>query len=413
MRILFLGVNYSPEVTGIGHFTAGVAEHFADLGHQVTAVTKYPHYPQWRVAPEHLRLGTTREQLHDVDVVRLKTYIPSKKAAVGRIRYDTSFAVRAWWYSKELPFQDLLIAVSPPVQLALVGRWLARQWGSTTTILRIHDLPTDLAEAVGLMRPGVPLWMAQRFEQRMYRKSTSMVVVSEGIRQRLLHYGVPDDRISVIPVWTTIDPSASNSPKAALDYLGLPPGSRVVLHAGNLGEKQGVAALVEAFLARNDLGDTYLILVGDGTERSTIQALLASNSTNRVRLIPLLPQDLYASMLAAAEILLLKQRPAVTDSVAPGKLLAYMAAGKAVVAAIARTSESARQIQTAGCGYIVDPTNMSELLDLLVALRQNGTELAAMGARGRVAVDQFRREVVLGAWDELLVELIARRKSKR
>ena len=50
MRVLIVGINYSPELTGIGPYTAGLAEHLAARGDEVTVITGLPHYPDWRIA---------------------------------------------------------------------------------------------------------------------------------------------------------------------------------------------------------------------------------------------------------------------------------------------------------------------------------------------------------------------------
>jgi hypothetical protein len=66
MRILVAGVNYAPEVTGIGPYTTGLAEHLALQGHEVTVATTFPFAPHWRwfQTPHRWR---TRERLNGVD----------------------------------------------------------------------------------------------------------------------------------------------------------------------------------------------------------------------------------------------------------------------------------------------------------------------------------------------------------
>ena len=49
MRILIHGINFSPELTGIGKYSGEMAEWLAAQGHEVRVVTAPPYYPQWRV----------------------------------------------------------------------------------------------------------------------------------------------------------------------------------------------------------------------------------------------------------------------------------------------------------------------------------------------------------------------------
>ena len=57
-RVLVVGINYSPEPTGIAPYTTGMAEYLAEQGANVTVLTGVPHYPEWRI-PDSYR-GQTR-----------------------------------------------------------------------------------------------------------------------------------------------------------------------------------------------------------------------------------------------------------------------------------------------------------------------------------------------------------------
>ena len=50
MRILIHGINFSPELTGIGKYTGEMAEWLATQGHEIRVVTAPPYYPQWQLA---------------------------------------------------------------------------------------------------------------------------------------------------------------------------------------------------------------------------------------------------------------------------------------------------------------------------------------------------------------------------
>ena len=50
MKILLYGINFSPELTGIGKYTGELANWLAERGHQVRVVTAPPYYPAWKIA---------------------------------------------------------------------------------------------------------------------------------------------------------------------------------------------------------------------------------------------------------------------------------------------------------------------------------------------------------------------------
>ncbi|STD27602.1 glycosyl transferase family protein [Enterobacter asburiae] len=46
MKILVYGINYSPELTGIGKYTGEMVEWMASQGHDVRVITAPPYYPE-------------------------------------------------------------------------------------------------------------------------------------------------------------------------------------------------------------------------------------------------------------------------------------------------------------------------------------------------------------------------------
>lgn len=81
------------------------------------------------------------------------------------------------------------------------------------------------------------------------------------------------------------------------------------------------------------------VLVGDGEERLALENEITHRGLRNIRMLPFQPAEGLARMYATADVLLLNQAAAVEDAVIPSKLLTYMAAGRAIVAAV---SEGAR-----------------------------------------------------------------------
>lgn len=61
MKILVYGINYSPELTGIGKYTGEMVEWLAAQGHEVRVITAPPYYPQWQVGENYSAWRYKRE----------------------------------------------------------------------------------------------------------------------------------------------------------------------------------------------------------------------------------------------------------------------------------------------------------------------------------------------------------------
>ncbi len=98
MRILVYSLNYAPELTGIGKYTAEMVEWLADQGHTVRVVTALPYYPQWRVHDDYGRRRYMRDELGGLRVWRTPLYVPAAPNGVRRVLHLASFAVLSFRY---------------------------------------------------------------------------------------------------------------------------------------------------------------------------------------------------------------------------------------------------------------------------------------------------------------------------
>src|SRR3954464_4222846 len=71
VRVLVVGLNYTPEATGIAPYTTGLSEGLARLGHEVQVLTAMPHYPEWRVH-EGYDSWVRQERIEGVTVHRVR-----------------------------------------------------------------------------------------------------------------------------------------------------------------------------------------------------------------------------------------------------------------------------------------------------------------------------------------------------
>ena len=62
MKILIYGINFSPELTGIGKYTGEMTDWMHNNGVDVRVITAPPYYPEWKVG----RILNRNCLIHDV-----------------------------------------------------------------------------------------------------------------------------------------------------------------------------------------------------------------------------------------------------------------------------------------------------------------------------------------------------------
>jgi colanic acid biosynthesis glycosyl transferase WcaI len=401
MRILLMGINYFPEVTGIGPYNTELAEQLAAEGHDVTVLTAFPWYPHWKIDPAYRRKRPYLvERIHGVRVVRSPVILPAaRQTAFRRIVFDSSFALTALSSSLGVGRLDVVICVSPPLQLGVTA-WMIARTRRAKLIVHLQDIVPDAALSTGMMRAGKAVAVSQRLERFVYARADRITVISEGFRENLLAKNVPAGKLAVLPNWVDVSRFDAASTPRVRTALGAPDGETLVLHTGNMGAKQGLETVIDAaaMLAGEDI---VVTLIGDGQSRAELQARATSLGVGRLKFLPL--QDDLPATLAAADVLVLSQRAQVTDSAAPSKLLAYMASGKPVVATVNATSEAGLLIEHANCGIVVPPEKPGDLAAALRELHRHPERHAGLGAAGRRHVaENFDRKVILKRWSGLL-----------
>jgi colanic acid biosynthesis glycosyl transferase WcaI len=409
MKILVLGINYSPEKTSVAPFTTGLCEHLVQQGHRVTVVTACPYYPGWRVFDEYRGARFRRETINGVAVQRVWHFVPWRPSGLWqRLAHDLSFTITAFVAGLLAGKCDVIYCSCPPPTLGLAAFALSKI-RRAPFVIKLTDLATDTALATGIMHDGVAIRIAQQIESFVYRKAKSIACLCQGFIEHLAQRGVDLDKVRLIPDWGDTEKirPLRDSTRFRIEH-NIPAQGFLVMHTGNMGKKQClINALKAAELTRDEQRICWL-LVGDGEERELLQREVTARALHQVRLLPLQPVEMLPHMFAEADLLLLNQLSAIEDAVIPSKLLTYMAAGRPIVAAVSERSESAQHVLRACCGLVIQPESPEALAEAVLRLAREPEHRQQFGANGRAYAEaHFRKSAVLKQYDLLFDEIAA------
>jgi colanic acid biosynthesis glycosyl transferase WcaI len=409
LKILIHGINFAPELVGIGKYTGEMAGWLAARGHAVRVVTAPPYYPDWAVGacyrPDRYRRETWRwADGAAAEVWRCPLWVPNQPGGAKRLAHLASFATsgapvmlaQARWRP------DLVLCVEPtlfsaPATLLTAKLAGARAW------LHIQDLEVDAAFDLGLLPGGALRRFALGCEAALLRRFDRVSTISEAMRERVVAKGIAPERAALLPNWADVDsvrPLPDPSPLRA--ELGIATETTVALYSGNLGEKQGLELLIEAARALRDDPSVVFVIGGAGSARERLMAMAAD--LPNIRWIPLQPAERLCDLLNLADLHLLPQRADAADLVMPSKLTGMLASGRPVIATAAPETQVGRVV--GDCGLLVPPGDGAALTQAIVALAADSDQRRTLGVAARAyAETHLAREAIMTRFETTALAL--------
>ena len=377
MKLTIIGLNYTPEPTGIAVYTAGLAEGLASRGSDILAIVGYPHYPQWKVYSGFTGRSCTAVE-KAVTVHRVHQFVPAKPRLANRMMMELDFGLKALVARWHRP--DAVLFVSPALFSVAIGIVRAK-----ITRIPVSIWVQDIY-SLGVSESGTGGQLAGkvlRFVERAVLRSADLVIV---IHERFRRYlvedlGIAADRIEVVRNWTHVDTVPHSIRSDVRAAHGWADEEIIVLHAGNMGAKQGLENVVKASLVASDtLSKARFILLGDGNQRAMLEAM---GGNDRLEILDPVAENEFMATLLAADILLVNERPGLTEMSVPSKLTSYFSSGLPVIAATDATSVTAQELELSGGGLRVDSDSPEALVAAAEYLAADPEFSRACGAAGQ------------------------------
>lgn len=406
MRILIYGINYAPELTGIGKYTGEMAEWLASQGHQVRVVTAPPYYPAWQVEQGYSAWSYRYERLFDVEVWRCPLWVPHKPSSLKRILHLASFAVSSLpvtlWQG--LFGQPDIIFVVEPSFFCLPGALLAAKLGRAKTWLHIQDFELDAAFELGLLSFSKSFRKVIGVIERWFMSQTNCVsTISENMLERLASKRVNPAQSLLFPNWVDVEaifPMSEPSPLRS--ELGISAEAIVLLYSGSMGKKQGLEILICA--AQQLLAYPNILFAVCGVGGTKKHLLELAKGLPNICFLDLQPIEKLNSLLNFANIHLLIQSAEVADLVMPSKLLGMFASGRPVIATANPETQVAKFVDS--CGLVVPPGDVKALVDGILYLASQPEKCAMLGrAAQKFAVNHWHQEKILSRIEQVFWQL--------
>jgi colanic acid biosynthesis glycosyl transferase WcaI len=364
MKILIYGINYSPELTGVGKYTGEMSEWMAKEGHELKIITAPPYYPEWKISSKY-KNKYSRSFEKNIEIIRCPIYVPKKRSPVLRILHLISFSLSSFFYVlKNIWWKpDIVIQVIPTIFCSTQTLLLCKLSGAKS-IIHIQDYEIDAMYGLSMMKNKYLKRIIYIIEQKILKSFDLVSTISEEMIEKAIQKGVSVKKVIFFPNWVEINSflKATQS-KKFIKGLGIDPNKKIVLYAGNIGEKQGLEIILNVAKKLLDQNNIHFLIIGDGTAKIKLQNLAKKMNLTNINFEPLQPYEDLPKILKSVDCHLVIQKIGISDAVLPSKLTGILASGiNSVITAKEDTSLGKFCEDHPGISVLVHPESETELV---------------------------------------------------
>lgn len=396
-RLLVIGINCLPELTGIGKYTGEMVLWMADNGHAVTVITGFPYYPEWKIQKPYSGRFYRKEILFNgsLAMYRCPMYVPQRPTGLRRLIQELTFFTSASFVIARLLFKrkhQLIFSVSPPFHLGFLA-FFYRFFKGGKIIYHIQDLQIEAAKNLRMLKPSWLFPVMFGLEKFILDHANFVSTISSGMMTHVQRKTAKE--ILLFPNWAD---TVGLYPVINRSYLksawGFKPEDHIVLYSGSIGEKQGLDVLIRIAEHSKKENTIQFVICGTGPYKQKLSEEASKKGLQNIHFLPLQQNNMFNDFLNMADVHLVLQRKDASDLVMPSKLNAILSVGGLVLVTADAGTSLYNIIKDHDIGIIVQAEDEEALQEQIYLCCRNDYSVYRQNAR-RYAEQYLNKESIL------------------
>lgn len=306
--------------------------------------------------------------------VVLDSYTCPESRVLGRVRESLSFGrkLEEFIYGCRCEIEVIYANVWPVFAQKLLAN-ISHKY-NIPLVMHVQDIyPESLTRSLGCFEAAANKLLIP-IDRDIARKTKKIITISHQMKSHLVETrGVDASDVLVVRNWqddTIFSEFKAGKRNAVEDTF-------CYAFLGSINPTAGVDFLIHCFGSAG-LANTRLLIAGDGPDKSKCQKIAGAYDCD-IQFVSVLPKEVPA-VQSKADVLIMPLKKGAANTALPSKMTAYMFSAKPIIALVDSDSESARIIDEADGGWVVEPDNRDEMIRCIREVRyMNRDQLVKKG----------------------------------
>ena len=255
-----------------------------------------------------------------------KTNVIEKGIGTLLLAYQFNRAIKKYWGNIRF---DLVLYATPPITINGVIESVKKRCGCRSYLMLKDIFPQNAVDLGMIKERGFLYNLFRKKEKHLYEISDRIGCMSPANCTYLIKNNpdIDPDKVELCP--NAIEPIeapkiSDQERNSLLAELEIPTNKTLFIYGGNLGKPQGLDFLLKVIEANEHRDNSFIVVVGSGTEYSKIQRWFNEKRPKNARLLSTLPKQEYDNLVRTCQIGLIFLDSRFTIPNFPSRLLSYL-----------------------------------------------------------------------------------------
>lgn len=328
------------------------------------------------------------------------------------------FLIAFLWRALRMPKQDIVVTLTDPPFLAIVGALLKKFGKTRKTVHWCHDLYPDLLPVLGVKIPKFLLWPLVKLNRAAMNAHDVIIAIGFDMAEHLVQTGIAADKIHVIYNWPDVPGILQDIRTTSDAVLFANSGYFTVMYSGNFGQAHDFSILLDTIKlvqdselsGKHEGRPVHFILAGDGRQLPYVRDTAEQLGLTNITFMKPQPTRRLADLLHAGEVHIATMKADAIGLLAPSKVNSALGLDKPVLFIGPQGSHHAELISEFKAGRVIDVTDPNAKFHMAEAILDYARDRALYNKAKQGAHEAAARihfESMAPRYDQILRDLVA------